>query len=70
MKHLRVDTEEELEVLTNALAFVAADPGVKAETSRVAARLHDRLQAAPVARHGGVVHVEHANYLPTPGGRE
>lgn len=65
VKHLRVETEEELEVLAGALAYVAADPAVRAETSRVAARLHDRLQAAPAARHGGVVHVEDAMLAPS-----
>lgn len=64
MWYLKIETDEEWRVAVGALAFTAADPGTKEETSRVAAELHDRLMATPESRHGGLVHVEDANYLP------
>lgn len=67
MKHLRVETEAELDLISRLLQRASTDDAWDRPTARA---LLERLQAAPVARHGGVVHVEDANYLPTPGGRQ
>lgn len=69
MKHLRVETAREEMTLIEALELIQESrDGIERATD--AAAMLRRLRAAPVARHGGVVHVEDANYLPTPGGRQ
>lgn len=70
MKHLRVETEREEEALMWILTHASQSAHIGRDRRQTAATLLARLQAAPVARHGGIVHVEDANYLPTPGGRQ
>lgn len=66
VKHLRVETGEELGVLQLALATLA-EGGPADGAAVIAMRLMDRLEATPAARHGGVVHVEDATYASSTG---
>lgn len=69
VKHLRVETEVELEALFTALELLVAGTRPGDQRHHAAEALRLRLHATPTARHGGIVHVEDANYLPTPEAR-
>lgn len=65
MWYLKIETDEEWRALVGALAFVAAHPGAMEHTARLVTELRERLVATPESRHGGLVTVEDANYLPS-----
>jgi hypothetical protein len=64
VKHLRVETALELAALEQALEYRASSP-TGGEMTRAASALLERLRATPVARNGGIVHVEDATLAPS-----